>query len=193
MSWIPRRAFFRLMAAGLSALLVLPRRLWGQALEGLPDAPLLAIGQSVLPEELGVEGRERIVVGFQRWLNNFRPEPEMAAGWGSAEIPHGAPDPTLRWIRQLEQLDEMAGQRRGTAFADLAEAERLALLRAAITEESLPLRSPAEARHVAVGLLAFFYRSPEATNLCYQAAINSQSCRDLAAAREKPSLLQPGA
>lgn len=193
MSWIPRRAFFRLMAAGLSALLILPRRLWGRALQRLPYASLLAIGQSILPDELGGEGRERIVAGFQRWLDEFRPEPEMAAGWGSAEIPHGPPDPTLRWIQQLEQLDEMASQRRGTPFADLAEAERLALLRNVITEESLPLRSPAEAQHVAVGLLAFFYRSPEATNLCYRAVINSQSCRDLATAREKPSLLQPGA
>jgi hypothetical protein len=193
MPWISRRTFFRSLAGGLCAALVLPRRLWSQALQRIPHVPLLAIGQSVLPAELGTEGKERIVEGFQQWVDDFRPEPELASGWGSAEIPHGPPDPTQRWIEQLEQLDGLAVQRHDIAFADLAGAERLTLLRNTITEDSLPLRSPAEARHVAVGLLAFFYRSPEATNLCYRAAIHSQSCRNLSAAREKPASLQFGA
>lgn len=193
MAWTTRRAFFRSLAAGLSAALLIPRRLWAWAFQGLPDEQLLSIGRSVLPGELGSDGKERIVRGFQEWLDDFRPEPEMASGWGSAEIPHGPPDPTRRWIEQLEQLDELAHQRHGAPFEELPEGERTALLRSTITEESLPLRSPAEARHVAVGLLAFFYRSPEATNLCYRAAINSHSCRDLSASREKPAPLQPRA
>lgn len=147
----------------------------------------------MLPEELGSDGQDRIVRGFQEWLDDFRPESEMGPGFGSAEIPHGPPDPSRRWIEQLEQLDEMAHQRHGAPFEEFPDAERIALLRDAITEESLPMRSPAEARHVAVGLLAFFYRSPEATNLCYRAAINTNSCRDLAGSREKPAPLQPGA
>lgn len=192
MSWITRRAFFRFFAASLSAALVLPKRLWGRASQRLPQAPMVALGQSVLPGELGTEGKQRIVVAFQEWLDDFHPEPELPSGWGSAEIPHGPPDPTQRWIGQLERLDELTLQQHGVPFSVAGEKERLALLRDAITEESLPLRSPAQAEHVAVGLLAFFYRSPEATNLGYQAAIHRESCRNLSAAREKPAPLQPG-
>lgn len=192
MSWITRRAFFRFFTAGLSAVFVLPQRLRGRAFQRLPQAPLVALGQSVLPAELGTEGKERVTLDFQQWLDDFRPEPELPSGWGSAEIPHGPPDPTQRWTRQLERLNESTLQREGVPFSVLSEEERLSLLRDAITEESLPLRNPADAEHVAVGLLAFFYRSPEATNLAYQAAIHRESCRDLSAAHERPAPLQPG-
>lgn len=191
MSWISRRSFFGLLL-GLSALLSLPRRLWALVRRDLPDATLRAVGRTVLPGELGTRGQDRIAAGFQEWLNGFRPESQMPAGWGSAEIPHGPPDPTERWSEQLERLDQAALRVRGIPFAELEPETRLGLLREEIEEETLPLRSPAQAEHVAVGLLSYFYRSPEAANLCYRAAIHAESCRELSTAGRKPDPLQGG-
>lgn len=190
MSWISRRSFVRALLS-IPAILALPRRLFSRTRQELSEVQLRAIGRTVLPTDLGVHGQDRIADGFREWLRGFRPEPEMAAGWGSAEIPHGPPDPAERWSEQLARLNQVSFQVHGVAFPDLEPEARLAILRTEIREESLPLRSPAQAQHVAVGILSYFYRSPEATNLCYQAEIHSQSCRDLSTARNKPDPLQP--
>jgi len=39
---------------------------------------------------------------------------------------------------------------------------------------------------IAVALLAHFYESPGATDLCYEAQIGRQTCRPLAAQASKP-------
>lgn len=191
MSWISRRSFFHCLLSVL-AVPVFPRPLLARMRQNLSGVQLLAVGQTVLPAELGIRGHQRIVEGFQQWLRGFRPEPEMAPGWGSAEVPRGPPDPTNRWSEQLRSLDEAALRNYGVAFMDLGLEERAGLLRAEIQEEILPLRSPAQAHHIAVGILSFFYRSPEATNLCYRATIHAESCRDLSTAGNKPDPLQSG-
>ena len=49
-------------------------------------------------------------------------------------------------------------------------------------------RMPAvvDASHVALALLAHFYDSPGAADLCYEAQIGRQTCRPLAAQANKP-------
>jgi hypothetical protein len=186
-----RRAFLRVLAAVLSVL-ALPRWVWARLVGQLDRDQLSAIGHVILPSELGAEGKERVVGGFEEWLEGFRPEAELPHGFGTAEIRRGPPDPTPRWVEQLGELDDLATRRHGATFRELPEEGRIALLRERIADDRLALQSPAQARHVAMGLLAFFYRSPEATNLCYRAAIDSESCRELSAAGEKPAPLQPG-
>jgi hypothetical protein len=46
--------------------------------------------------------------------------------------------------------------------------------------------SVADASHVAVALLAHFYESPAAGDLCYEARIGRQTCRPLAQQSRKP-------
>jgi len=43
-----------------------------------------------------------------------------------------------------------------------------------------------DASHVALALLAHFYDSPGAADLCYEAQIGRQTCRPLAAQANKP-------
>ena len=191
MSWISRRSFFRFLLS-IAPVLTFPGRLYSRLRQELSDVQVRAIGRTILPTELGVHGQDRVTEGFRQWLRGFRPDPEMAAGWGSAEIPHGPPDPAERWSEQLTRLDQVSLQVHGVAFADLRQEARLSILRTEIREEFLPLRSPADAHHVAVGILSYFYRSPEATNLCYRAEIHSGSCRDLSTAGTKPDPLQSG-
>ncbi len=47
-------------------------------------------------------------------------------------------------------------------------------------------------RHVAVGLLAYFYATPAATDLAYRAKISRHTCRPLAYASRRPRPLEDG-
>jgi hypothetical protein len=173
--------------SGLTALRFVPGGLaLGQ--DSSQSSGLHALGHAVLPSELGPEGRDRVVAQFQAWLREFPGGVELSPGWGSAAIRHGPPDPGPRWTAQLEDLQEAARREFQTSFATLSRAQQLSLVSSELSGiEVRGVGSPAEARHVALGLLAFFYRTPEATNLCYRAEIHPEACRPLATAGEKPA------
>jgi hypothetical protein len=87
----------------------------------------------------------------------------------------------------LAALDDAARRRHGAAFPSLSRGDRQAIVRAALAgvrADSLP--TPLTAEHVALALLAHFYDSPAATDLCYQANIARQQCRPLRAAPQQP-------
>ena len=84
-------------------------------------------------------------------------------------------------------LDADARRHGGQSFAALAQEQRQALVRTSLAgERGEGLPSPLAARHVAIALLAHFYESPAATDLCYDARIGRQQCRPLAAQAQAP-------
>jgi hypothetical protein len=69
----------------------------------------------------------------------------------------------------------------------LSEADREQVVRNALKSERLDrMPTVVDANHVAVALLAHFYESPGAADLCYEAQIGRQTCRPLAAQAAKP-------
>lgn len=194
-----RRAFVARLAGMLATWPLLGRRLGAMpytrfgatAVAGLaPNATLLdALGDAVLPAELGPDGTARAVAEFQRWMDGYRPGAEANHGYGTGRIDSVAADPRPQWRAQLTALDAEA-RRAGASFASLSRERRQAIVRTALAGErgeSLP--SPLVARHVAVALLAHFYDSPAATDLCYDAQIGRQQCRPLAAQAQQPVAL----
>lgn len=190
-----RRTFFRRAASLLSAL-VFSRRS-GAGSTALPDDSLdqdllRAVGQSVLPGELDLSGRDRVLAGFLAWLKEYRPEAELDHGYGTSEIRQTPSHPAPRWASQLRALALEAFRRHRRAFGELSDEERQALIRSQISGDRFEDLPPAaEARHVAVGLLAFYYASPEATDLCYQAEVGKDTCRDLDDSRQEPAPIRP--
>ena len=54
-----------------------------------PNATILdALGDAVLPAELGADGVSRAVVEFQRWMDGYRPGAEANHGYGTGKIEH---------------------------------------------------------------------------------------------------------
>jgi len=155
-----------------------------------PNATILdALGDAVLPAELGADGVSRAVAEFQRWMDGYRPGAEANHGYGTGKIEHLPADPRPRWRSQLAALDADA-RRNGPSFSTLPRDRRQALVRAALqNERGDALPNPLLARHVALALLAHFYDSPAATDLCYDAQIGRQQCRPLAAQRQRPVAL----
>jgi hypothetical protein len=163
----PRRTFVARLAGLMAAWPLLGRRASVGFPRLAPNASLIeALGDAVLPAELGPDGTTRAVNEFQQWM-----------------------DPRPQWLAQLAALDTDA-RRGGQSFASLSRERRQAIVRTALAGErgeSLP--SPLAARHVAVALLAHFYESPLATDMCYDAQIGRQQCRPLAAQAQHPIAL----
>lgn len=195
-SGAPRRSFIARLGALAAALPLAGWRFPRPARVADANAPaavqpnattLAALGTAVLPSELGMDGVTRAVADFQRWMDGYRPGAEANHGYGTGKIETVAADPRPRWTSQLAALDVDARRSAGQSFATLTREQRQALVRTSLADErgeSLP--SPPAARHVAIALLAHFYESPAATDLCYDARIGRQQCRPLAAQRQEP-------
>jgi hypothetical protein len=184
----PSRRRFLLQAGALLPLPFVARRLHRLAVLDLDPRLLRALGGAVLPSELG-EGMDRVVTGFERWLAGYREGAELVHGFGTGELRRTGPSPALRWANQLRELEAAALKQQGTGFARLTLPAQQALVREAVRAGGQRIdRMPDtdQAQHVSVGLLAFFYGSPEAADFCYQARIGANSCRPLADSEARP-------
>lgn len=209
-----RRGFLRSVLAS-SGLLLLPACDVRPPDRGRPDTGsralseldwelLRAVARDVLPTELGDDGVEDVVRRFRDWLEDYQPGVERDHGYLTAELSHTPEDPTSRWAIQLEELDEG-----GSTYSQSSLTERqrrlLAAVRAVGTERPMRPSSTAadppepgesdlflstanaiRAPHVVLALLAFFFSSPQATDLCFQAPIGPLTCRELSQASARP-------
>jgi hypothetical protein len=190
---VKRRSFLQWAAASLGALRSLCGLAWAQSSAALgPDgsATLGALADVVLPASLGPAWRAELVNGFERWLRGYREQAELDHGYGHTELRTSGPSPAPRYARQLEAL-ETAARVEGKSFRELPRPRQQALVEAALVEaklEDLPERL--DGRHVAADLMTFFFRSADANDLCYRAAIGRDECRGLPGSEEKPKPLR---
>ncbi len=193
MAEINRRGFLGSVAAALPVAAASHRTLerTKSSTPRLDDELIRALGHAVLPAELGSEGIDRVVAGFHSWLEEYEPGAELNHGYGTADIEFTPADPTTRWQSQLNELEREAQRRFQLSFVRLYPEGRRDIVRRQISGDRLDrLPRPYRARHVAVGLLAYFYSTPEATDLCYQAAIGKNNCRPLARSPREPISLR---
>ena len=161
----------------------------------LPEAPLRAVAEVTLPTAaLGDEGTAEAVRGFLGWVERFEPAAELDHPYLSDDLRYGPPHPGPRWTAQLEAMDLESKRRSGSSFAELASEERRELVERALrgeTSTNLP-GSPAQADHVALGLLSWFYGTPQANDLCYTAQVGRHLCRGIQSVPEEPSRVGDG-
>jgi hypothetical protein len=148
---------------------------------------LRALGAAVLPRSLGREKTDGIVGRFQAWLRGYRPGADRGHGYGVTRLLSAPPAPAATYALQLAALEKAARANGAASFDRLEIEDQRALLDAALRAaevERLPDRP--DGRHVASDLMAFFYRSSEANDLCYRAEIGRDTCRGLADSPEPP-------
>ena len=188
MSRLSRRAFLGALAAAVPAA-ALVRRAHAAAVDDLATSPrtLHALGEAVLPSELGRAGTLAAVVGFQRWIAGYRENVEMVHGYGTSALQRSGPTPATRWAAQLDALDGIARAEGARSFAALPLDLRREIVRRDLeTLKADRIGAVGRAPHVALALLAHWYDTPDATDRCYQAHIGKESCRPLAASARKP-------
>lgn len=155
-----------------------PLRVWAQT-AGFPGdqgRTLRALGAVVLPSELGAGGLERTAAAFERWVRDYRPGAEMDHGYGFTRLRSKPASPAPVYLQQLRalHLDGDAASQRAEVEAAFKEANVTALP-----------QSP-DGKHVASDLMAFYFRSSEANDLCYRAHIGRDECRGLAGSDQEP-------
>lgn len=187
-----RRTFLKQSAATI-AVVSLPGCAPGapESPHALVSATLRAVGEAMLPEELGADGRERAVAAFELWAAGIEPVAEMAHPYLVPETVYTRPDPRPGWAAQLQALDIESGKRFGASFGELGVPERRSILEPHVRRAGPDLGRPTNAGHIAVALAAHFFASPIATDLCYGRSIAKQQCLGLAGAGDEPAPL-PG-
>lgn len=150
---------------------------------------LLALAEVVLPSELGASGRGRVVDDFVRWIRGYRAGADMDHGYGFTRMRTTPASPAAGYPAALDALDR-AARARGAAFASLPVDARRAIVERALADakiERLPPRP--SGGHVAADLMAFYFNSSDANDLCYRAAIERDACRGLPGSEEPPEPL----
>jgi hypothetical protein len=190
-STLTRRGFLGTLAVAVP-LPLLVRHAHAAAIAHVETNPatLIALAEVVLPtSELGRSGVDRAVNAFLDWGKGYRENAELNHGYGTSRLRATGPTPMTRWAKQLDDLDGAARSAHQKPFRVLTTLERTDIVRAALQTSGQRIdRMPAvtDAQNVILALIAHFYDSSAATDLCYQAQIGKQTCRPLAAQSRKP-------
>lgn len=188
MATFSRRAFLGTLAAAIPAA-GLVRHAHAAAVDELAAGPrtLHALAQCVLPSELSPSQLSATVRDFQRWIAGYRANVEMVHGYGTSALERTRSTPATVWARQLDALEVSARRVHRRSFADVTPAQRQQLVQADLDAlDATRIPSLARATHVALAVLAHFYGSAVATDMCYEASIARQTCRPLGTSGRKP-------
>lgn len=208
---IRRRRALGWIASGLAALAALRSVGRLRALGRVPASftphervVLEALADVVLPGEIGPAGRREVVEGFADWLRGYREGAEREHGYGGAPLPGSdrasrqlatrppvtPPSPMRRYPSQLAALDREAGGR-GRFAAVPPEARRAIVERAIVAAKVDRLPPRPDGGHVATDLMAYFFWSSRANDLCYRADIGREDCRGLPGSEQAPRAWTP--
>jgi hypothetical protein len=150
------------------------------------------LGNAVLPQEIGTEGRAQVVTSFLAWLQDYRPNVDTDHGYGFPRLRRTPPSPAAKYPAQLDALDAEARKRGQRDFKSTLRDVQQAIVEASITAakiERLPSRP--DGGHIATDLMGFFFNSVEANDLCYRARIGRDTCRTLVGSDERPAQFGP--
>jgi hypothetical protein len=174
-----------LMRAELSALdLATAQELQPDQLFVLHD-----VAPTVLPSSIGPKGHDEAVGNFLRWLREYKEGVALSHGYGEPRLVKSGPSPRSGYVGQLSALQQAAGAR-GGRFGALPLEVRRELLDAAFKAadiRNLPGRP--DGKHVIADLMAHYFRSSGANDLCYNARIGRNTYRAIRVTTVRPAPL----
>ena len=191
---VARRTVLQAFAAAVAASPLGRLGIFAQAppITDAQVATLRAIAEVVLPSAVGRDERDRVVNGFVAWVRNYKEGAEMGHGYGSSTLrqPSG-PSPAARYPTQFASLDDAAKTSGGASFAALAAEARRAVIEAALNGPQPVNRLPAQptGQSLIADFMGFYFTSPDAWDLAYQAQIGRDKCRTLDGSDNAPEPL----
>lgn len=184
-----RRALLQWMATSAAALPWLRVPLHAQDLAAGHVFVLRDVAATVLPSAIGPKGQDEAVDNFLRWIRGYREGVALSHGYGVPRLVKSGPSPAPGYATQLAAL-QAAAKVRGGRFGSLPLATRRALLEEAFTSagvRNLPGRP--DGRHVVADLMAHYFRSSAANDLCYNARIGRHTYRAIRVTTVRPAPL----
>lgn len=181
-----RRALLRWMATSAAALPWLRVPLQAQELPAGQVLVLREVASTVLPSAIGAKGRDEAVDNFLHWIRDYQEGVALSHGYGNPRLVKSGPSPAPGYRMQIAAL-QAAAQARGGRFGALPLDTRRALLDEAFTSagvRNLPGRP--DGRHVVADLMAHYFRSSAANDLCYNARIGRHTYRAIRVTTARP-------
>jgi len=187
-----RRTLLQRTAAAIAILPFQRLRLLAQPRELTPAAIAMLhdISPTVLPSSLGAERVREMTDKFVAWTRGYREGVAMSHGYGHPRLQKTGASPVPGYVRQLAALDADA-RAKGGRWSALDLETRRALLDRAFTNANVRVLPPRPlGQHVVADLMAFYFRSSEANDVCYSALIQREVCRPIAVTIRKPAALR---
>ena len=150
------------------------------------------VAATVLPSSIGAAGHNEAVDNFLRWIREYKEGVALSHGYGEPRLVKSGPSPAPAYSKQILALQQ-AAQARGGRFGALPIEVRRQLLDAALKAadvRNLPGRP--DGKHVVADLMAHYYRSSGANDLCYNARIGRNTYRAIRVTTVRPQPLNGG-
>jgi hypothetical protein len=150
------------------------------------------VAATVLPSAIGSKGQNAAVDNFLRWIREYKEGVALSHGYGDPRLVKSGPSPAPGYTKQLIALQRDA-QSRGGRFGALPIETRRELLDAAFkAAEVRNLPGRPDGKHVVADLMAHYFRSSEANDLCYNARIGRNTYRAIRVTTVRPQPLNGG-
>ena len=144
------------------------------------------VAATVLPSSIGSKGQNDAVDNFLRWIREYKEGVALSHGYGDPRLVKSGPSPAPNYTKQLIALQRDA-QSRGGRFGALPIETRRELLDAAFkSAEVRNLPGRPDGKHVVADLMAHYFRSSEANDLCYNARIGRNTYRAIRVTTVRP-------
>ena len=187
-----RRVLLQWIVSGAATLPLLRVRLRADELSAGHVFVLRDVASTVLPSAIGAKGQDEAVDNFLRWLRDYKEGVPLSHGYGEPRLVRSGPSPAPGYGNQIAALQQAATER-GGRFGALPREARRAILDAAFTQagiQNLPGRP--DGKHVVADLMAHYFRSSAANDLCYNARIGRHTYRAIRVTTVRPPPLNGG-
>ena len=153
-----------------------------------PDQVLVLrdVAATVLPSAIGAKGQDQAVDNFLIWIRDYREGVPLSHGYGNPRLERTGPSPAPGYAKQIGALQQVARER-GGRFGILPLETRRAILDEAFKAadvRNLPGRP--DGKHVVADLMAHYFRSSAANDLCYNARIGRHTNRAIQITTVRP-------
>jgi hypothetical protein len=148
------------------------------------------VAATVLPSAIGRKGQDEAVDNFLRWIRDYKEGVPLSHGYGEPRLVKSGPSPAPGYAQQIAAL-QAAAKTKGGRFGALPLPDRRALLDEAFTAadvRNLPGRP--DGKHVVADLMAHYFRSSGANDLCYNARIGRHTYRAIRVTTVRPAPLR---
>ncbi|MEO7156598.1 MAG: hypothetical protein ABI039_03490 [Vicinamibacterales bacterium] len=187
-----RRRALQTLATVAAALPLMSVQLDAQAGVLSNDAVFVLrdVAATVLPSAIGRKGQDDAVDGFLKWIRDYKEGVALSHGYGDPRLVKSGPSPVDGYSKQIAALQQ-AAQARGGRFGALSLAIRRDLLDAAFkAAEVRNLPGRPDGKHVIADLMAHYFRSSGANDLCFNARIGRNTYRAIRVTTVRPQALR---
>lgn len=187
-----RRRAIQTLAAAAASLPLLRVPLDARDLTADQVFLLRDVAGTVLPSAIGRKGQDAAVDAFLTWIREYKEGVALSHGYGEPRLVKTGPTPAPGYATQLAAL-QAAAKSRGARFGALPLDARRELLDAALKAadvRNLPVRP--DGKHVVADLMAHYFRSSAANDLCYNARIGRNTYRAIRVTTVRPAPLNGG-